>query len=60
MRLGWADQKHGLILRVGVTMSNHAHVVATNPRGVYSDFLRDFHGLLARVVNAWRGRWEHF
>jgi putative transposase len=41
-------------------MSNHVHVVATDPRGVYPDFLRDFHGLLARVVNAWRGRWEHF
>ncbi|HKW85030.1 MAG TPA: hypothetical protein VJN68_14875, partial [Burkholderiaceae bacterium] len=36
------------------------HVVATDLRGVYPDFLRDFHGLLARVVNAWRGRWEHF
>src|SRR4051812_20177033 len=41
-------------------MSNHVHVVATDPRGVYPNFLRDFHGLLARVVNAARGRWEHF
>jgi hypothetical protein len=58
--LGWAAKKHGQILHGAVAMSNHAHVVATDPRGVYPDFLRDFHGLLARVVNAWRGRWEHF
>jgi hypothetical protein len=58
--LGWAAQKHGQVLHAAVALSNHAHVVATDPGGVYPDFLRDFHGLLARVVNAWRGRWEHF
>ena len=58
--LGWAAEKHGQIIHAAVALSNHAHVVATDPRGVYPDFLRDFHGLLARVVNAWRGRWEHF
>jgi hypothetical protein len=58
--LGWAAQKHGMVLHAAVALSNHVHVVATDPRGVYPDFLRDFHGLLARVVNAWRGRWEHF
>ncbi|HXJ23090.1 MAG TPA: hypothetical protein VMT03_22925 [Polyangia bacterium] len=58
--LGWAAQKHRQVLHAAVALSNHAHVVATDPHGVYPDFLRDFHGLLARVVNAWRGRWEHF
>jgi len=58
--LGWAAQKHGVILHAAVAMSNHVHVVATDTRGGYPDFLRDFHGLLARVVNAARGRWEHF
>jgi putative transposase len=58
--LGWAAQKHGQILHAAVALSNHVHVAATDPHGVYPDFLRDFHGLLARVVNAWRGRWEHF
>jgi hypothetical protein len=58
--LGWAAQKHAQILHAAVALSNHVHVHATDPRGVYPDFLRDFHGLLARVVNAWRGRWEHF
>ena len=58
--LGWAAKTHGMVLHAVVAMSNHVHVVATDPRGVYPDFLRDFHGLLARVVNAARGRWEHF
>ena len=58
--LGWAAQTHGIVLHAAVAMSNHVHVVATDPRGVYPNFLRDFHGLLARVVNAARGRWEHF
>jgi REP element-mobilizing transposase RayT len=58
--LGWAADKHGMVLHAAVAMSNHVHVVASDPRGVYPDFLRDFNGLLARVVNAARGRWEHF
>jgi len=58
--LGWAAEKHGMVLHAAVAMSNHVHVVASDPRGVYPDFLRDFNGLLARVVNAARGRWEHF
>lgn len=58
--LGWAAQVHGIVLHAAVAMSNHVHVVATDRRGVYPHFLRDFHGLLARVVNAARGRWEHF
>jgi putative transposase len=58
--LGWAALKHRQTLHAAVALSNHVHVVATDPYGVYPDFLRDFHGLLARVINAWRGRWEHF
>lgn len=58
--LGWAAQKHGMVLHAAVAMSNHVHVEATDPRGVYPNFLRDFHGLLARAVNSLRGRWEHF
>jgi putative transposase len=58
--LGWAAEKHGMLLHGALALSNHVHVVATDSRGVYPDFLRDFNGLLARVINAARGRWEHF
>ncbi len=49
-----------MILHAAVALSNHVHVCATDPLGAYPDFLRDFHGLLARSMNAHRGRWEHF
>lgn len=58
--LGWAAQKHGLVLHAAVAMSNHVHIHATDPQGNYPNFLRDFLGLLARCMNCWRGRWEHF
>lgn len=58
--LGWAAQKHGIVLHAAVAMSNHLHIVATDTFGVYPLFLRDFHGLLARSMNALLGRWEHF
>jgi putative transposase len=58
--LAWAARKHRQVLHAAVALSNHVHVVTTDPHGLYPDFLRDFHGLLARVVNASRGRWEHF
>jgi putative transposase len=58
--LGWAARTHGITLHAAIAMSNHVHLVATDTRGVYPDFLRDFHGLLARVMNAARGRWEYF
>ncbi len=58
--LGWAAQKHGMVLHAAVALSNHVHICATDRRGVYPDFLRDFHGLLARAMNALRGRWEYF
>ena len=58
--LGWAAQKHGIVLHAAVAMSNHDHIAGTDTNGMYPDFLRDFHGLLARAMNAHRGRWEHF
>jgi len=58
--LGWAAQKHGILLHAAVAMANHDHSSSTDPDGTYPDFLRDFHGLLARAMNAHRGRWEHF
>ncbi len=58
--LGYAAQKHNISLHAAVAMSNHSHLVATDAGGTYPNFLRDFHALLARSLNAHRGRWEHF
>ena len=40
-------------------MSNHYHSGICDVTGCVPAFLRDFHGLLARCINAARGRWEN-
>ena len=40
-------------------MSNHHHLVVTDVRGVLPDFLREFHRLTAKAVNALQGQWEN-
>ena len=58
--LGWAALRHGMLIHAAVAMSNHVHVVLTDPDGRYPVLLRDFLSILARCMNAQRGRWEHF
>jgi len=58
--LGLTCERHGILLHGYVCMSNHYHLVITDPNGVLPDFLRDFNSLLARAVNRARGRWESF
>ena len=50
--------RYGMQLHALYVASNHYHLVATDTRGEYPLFLRDFHALVARAVNAHRGRWE--
>jgi hypothetical protein len=40
-------------------MSNHHHLVVTDPRGVLPDFLRELHRLTAKAANALQGQWEN-
>ncbi len=54
-----ALEKYNVRLVAAVAMSNHWHLVVYDPDGVLPDFLRYLHGLLGRVVNSVRGRWEN-
>jgi putative transposase len=56
--LGYAAQKHGIILHVACLMSTHVHLVFTDPRGVAPDFYHDFFRLFANFVKVLRG-WGH-
>jgi putative transposase len=53
-------------LRTGVRVlftaaqSNHHHTGIFDPLGTYPDFIEHFHKLLAKCMNALRGRWENF
>jgi putative transposase len=40
-------------------MSNHYHLVATDPRGLGPEFCRWFHEFSAKCLNAHHGRWEN-
>ena len=54
--------RYKLRIHAFVAMGNHHHILFTDPRGVYSEFIRDYHSELARVLNASRKRvgtfWE--
>jgi REP element-mobilizing transposase RayT len=55
-----AAQRLGIVVLSMVAMSNHHHLVIYDPRGTYPAFLEHFHKMLARCLNALRGRWENF
>lgn len=58
--LGFTAQQYGIVLHAFVLMSNHYHLVLTDPHAVLPDFIRDLNSLLARVLNALRSRRENF
>jgi hypothetical protein len=48
-----------MLIHAIVLMSNHLHLVATDPNGWLPDFLRDFHRSMAKALNASQGEWEN-
>src|SRR5688572_17305347 len=45
---------------LSLAMSNHHHTVILDRHGNYPEFIEHFHKLVARCLNAYRGRWENF
>jgi hypothetical protein len=58
--LAVAAQRHGIDVMDFVQMSNHLHEGIFDRNGTGPAFYEDFHKLLAKCVNALRGRWENF
>jgi REP element-mobilizing transposase RayT len=56
--LGVLSSRHGVEIHAYVVMSNHYHLVATDTRGRLPSFQQQLNSLLARAINASRGRWE--
>ena len=57
--LGLATEKTGILLHAVCFMSNHHHMVVTDPLGQLPDFLRELHRLTAKAMNAAQGQWEN-
>lgn len=58
--LALAAKRHGIKLHVACVLSNHYHLVVTDPRARLPAFLQLLDGLVARAINAYLGRWETF
>jgi REP element-mobilizing transposase RayT len=57
--LAFAAWKTGVVLHAACVMSNHHHLVVTDPRGLLPNFLRELHRLTAKAMNASQGQWEN-
>ena len=55
-----AARKYVVVLHAITVMSNHYHMVVTDPHGRLPDFERWCNSIIARALNAHYGRWENF
>lgn len=58
--LAVAAQRHGILVHAFCVMSNHVHLLVTDPDARLPDFQRYLGSLVARAMNASLGRWETF
>lgn len=58
--LAYAAQRTGVQIHAVVVMGNHYHIVLTDPYGVLPVFAECLNKLVAKCMNAMRGRWENF
>lgn len=58
--LAVAAQRTGVRIHAFCVMSNHYHLVLTDPHARLPRFAQYLHALVAKATNASIGRWEHF
>jgi len=56
--LAFAARRFGILVHCAVAMSNHWHLVVTDPNGTICKFIGFAHAMVAKCVNVFRGRWE--
>lgn len=57
--LGEAAQRFEMEILLPSAMSNHHHTILFDRHGRISEFMEHFHKMLAKALNAHRGRWEN-
>jgi REP element-mobilizing transposase RayT len=58
--LAVAAARYGVLVHAICVMSNHWHIVLTDPRANLPDFNRFLDGVVAKALNSLYGRWENF
>ncbi|MGC4001395.1 MAG: hypothetical protein QM767_29630 [Anaeromyxobacter sp.] len=58
--LAVAAARYGILIHAVCVMSNHLHLVLTDPLGNLPEFSHLFFGVVAKALNALHGRWENF
>jgi REP element-mobilizing transposase RayT len=58
--LAVAAERYGILVHVFCVLSNHYHLVVTDPGACLPEFQRYLDGLVARALNCTLGRWESF
>jgi REP element-mobilizing transposase RayT len=58
--LALAARRHRIHVHVACVLSNHYHLVVTDPHARLPEFQQLLDALVARAVNAHHGRWESF
>lgn len=57
--VAYAQSRTGVFIHAVIFMSNHYHIVVTDPAGVLPVFVECLNKLIAKAVNASLGRWEN-
>jgi REP element-mobilizing transposase RayT len=55
-----AQRATGVRIHIIVVLSNHYHLIVSDPEGRLPDFMYIFDKFVAKCLNAHRGRWENF
>jgi REP element-mobilizing transposase RayT len=58
--LAVAASRHGVLVHAACVLSNHYHLVVTDPRAELPAFMQYLDSLVARATNASIGHWEGF
>jgi len=58
--LAIAARRYGIRVHAYCVLSNHYHLVLTDPHARLPAFQQFLDALVARALNAWHGRWEAF
>jgi putative transposase len=57
--LAEAAQRFGIVIILPSALSNHHHTILFDRHGTIVEFMEHFHKMLAKALNAHRGRWEN-